>query len=145
VASGIAVTSIRAVRRPTTDGTASESSWTVFASFTGLGLLATLPGVVGPFGRWVTPTLLEWALLLGVGSLSIVAQLLMTRALEHVTGATMGIIHQLTVVFTLVCGVLVFGERLGGWALFGSLLTLSGVAWTVVAGTVTARIPQSGA
>jgi len=131
--SGVAVTSIRAVRRPAVDGSENESSWTVFASFTALGLLATIPGVAGPFGRWVTPHGIEWPLLFAVGSVSVVAQLLMTDALEHVTGATMGIIQQITVVFALVCGVLLLGERPTLPALIGSVLTIAGVAWTVLA------------
>ena len=130
-ASGVAVTSIRAVRRPSADGD-SESSWTVFASFTGFGLLTTLPAVFGPLGHWVTPTPREWGLVAGVGVLSVVAQLMMTQALEHVTGATMGIVHQLIVVVAMACGVLFLGERLTGWSLVGSILTVSGVAWTVL-------------
>ena len=128
--SGMAITSIRAVRRRGTDG--AESSWTVFASFTAFGLLVTLPGVFGPLGRWVTPAPFDWGVLFAVGVLSVGAQLLMTRALEHVPGATMGIIHQLAVVVALLCGVLFLGERLNGWSLVGTLLTFSGVAWTVL-------------
>jgi drug/metabolite transporter (DMT)-like permease len=131
-ASGVAITSIRAVRRRSADGAGTESSWTVFASFTGFGLLTTLPAVFGPLGRWVTPTPYDWGVLAGVGVISVVAQLLMTQALEHVTGATMGIIHQLTVVVALMCGVLFLGERLTGWSLVGTFLTVSGVAWTVL-------------
>src|SRR6185436_3177561 len=125
--SGLAITSIRAVRRRGTQG--AESSWTVFASFTGFGLLVTLPGVFGPLGHWVTPAPFDWAVLFAVGVLSVGAQLLMTRALEHVTGATMGIIHQLAVVVALLGGVLFLGEHLWGWPLVGTVLTVSGVAW----------------
>jgi drug/metabolite transporter (DMT)-like permease len=131
MASAVAITSIRAVRRRSADGV-GESAWTVFASFTGFGLLVTLPGVFGPLGRWVTPAPLEWGVLACVAVLSVVAQLMMTQALEHVTGATMGIIHQLTVVVALLCGVMFLGERLDGWSLVGTVLTVSGVAWTVL-------------
>jgi drug/metabolite transporter (DMT)-like permease len=92
----------------------------------------TLPGVFGPVGQWVTPTPFDWGVLVGVGVLSVVAQLLMTQALEHVTGSTMGIIHQLAVVVALACGVLFMDERLTTWSLIGAVLTLSGVAWTVL-------------
>jgi drug/metabolite transporter (DMT)-like permease len=139
ICSGIAVTSIRAVRRAGTAG--SESSWTVFASFTVFGLLTTLPGVVGPLGRWVTPSPWEWAVLASVGLMSVGAQLLMTQSLEHVTGATVGIVQQLAVVITLVCGILFMGERLTAWSLVGSVLTMSGVAWTVVASSRVAPPP----
>lgn len=127
VASGVAVTSIRAVRRGGT-----ESAWTVFASFTVLGAVATLPGVTGPLGRWVAPTAAEWLLLLAVGGFSIVAQLLMTGALEHVTAVASGIIHQLVVVITMTAGLLLFGETLSAWSLVGSALTMAGVVWTVL-------------
>jgi drug/metabolite transporter (DMT)-like permease len=133
--SGVAVTSIRAVRRPGADGTPAESSWTVFASFTALGLVAALPGVLGPLGTWVDPTPSEWGILLTVGLLSVGAQLTMTSVLEHVTAPTMGIVHQGTVVVTLICGVLFLGERLTAWSLAGSALTLGGVAWTMLVTT----------
>jgi drug/metabolite transporter (DMT)-like permease len=139
--SGMAVTSIRAVRRRGVDG--AESAWTVFASFTGLGLLVTLPGVFGPLGRWVTPSPMDWVVLLALGALSVAAQLLMTHALEHITGATMGIIHQLAVVVALMCGVLFLGERLAGWALVGTVLTVSGVAWTVLTASRPAPPPEA--
>jgi drug/metabolite transporter (DMT)-like permease len=140
MASGVAITSIRAVRRRSADGV-GESSWTVFASFTGFGLLVTLPGVFGPLGRWVTPSAFEWGVVAGVAVLSVVAQLMMTQALAHATGATMGIIHQLTVVVAMLCGVLFLGERLAGWALAGTVLTVSGVAWTVLTASRPAPSP----
>ncbi len=135
VCSGLAVTSIRAVRRRAADGLSAENSWTVFGSFTTLGIVATLPGVVGPFGHWVAPTGTEWALLLIVAATSIVAQMLMTDALEHVTAANMGIIHQLTVVIAMVCGVLIFGEHITAASLAGSVITVAGVVWTTLAPT----------
>jgi drug/metabolite transporter (DMT)-like permease len=141
-ASGIAITSIRAVRRQSESG-GSESSWTVFASFTAFGFLTTLPGVFGPLGRWVTPSPAEWGIVGAVGLIGVMGQLLMTRALAHITGATMGIINQLTVVVAMVCGVLFLGERLTVWSLAGSLLTVSGVAWTVL--TTSRPVPAPAA
>jgi drug/metabolite transporter (DMT)-like permease len=142
MASAVAITSIRAVRRRSADGV-GESAWTVFASFTGFGLLVTLPGVVGPLGHWVMPAPFEWGVLAAVAVLSVVAQLMMTQALEHVTGATMGIIHQLTVVVAMLCGVLFLGERLDGWSLVGTVLTISGVAWTVLMASRPVPPPQA--
>jgi drug/metabolite transporter (DMT)-like permease len=132
VLSGIAVTSIRAVRRRGVHQTI-ESSWTVFASFTLLGALATLPGVLPPWGRWVDPTAADWGWLIAVGVFSVGAQLIMTQALEHVTAATSGIIHQLTVVMTLMAGVWLFREPLSSASIIGSVLTMAGVAWTILA------------
>jgi drug/metabolite transporter (DMT)-like permease len=131
VAAGMAVTSIRAARRLGDDGTAAESHWSVFASFTLLGVLATLPPVVPPFGKWVVPSAREWLLLLSVGVTGVWAQLIMTRALQHVTATAMGIILQVTVVLTVLGGILFFGETLTLRSAIGSAITMAGVLWVV--------------
>jgi len=131
--SSIAVTSIRAVRR--TDHGEVEGSWTVFASFTFIGMLATLPGIVGPLGTWHTPGLVGWVLLLSTVGVSIVAQLLMTASLKHLTAALSGILNQLAVVISLVGGILLFQEPFTLRRLLGSGLTLAGVAWAVLSKT----------
>ncbi len=131
--SAMAVTAIRAVRRQGPGGEAGEGHWTVFASFTTLGMLATLPGVVGPLGAWVPPSGGDWLLLLGTAGFSIAAQLIMTKALEHVTATASGIVHQLTVVLALAGGILFFGETLDLRAALGSALTIAGVVWVVLA------------
>jgi len=136
ISSGIAVTSIRAVRRPSASGLPSEGSWTVFASFTTLGFLATLPFVVG---RWVQPAPREWAIIFAVGAISIAGQLLMTHALEHITAPSSGIISQLTVVLALAGGLLFFDERLSTRAVVGSVLTMAGVVWIVLSASLGRR------
>jgi drug/metabolite transporter (DMT)-like permease len=134
--SGVAVTSIRAARRHVPGGPPPETALSVFFSFTALGLIVTLPAVLPPFGRWVTPPSLGvWALLLGVGISSVLAQLLMTEALVHLRVATAGIITQLTAVFTISAGAVFLGDRLSPTFLTGALLTLAGVAMVVVVGS----------
>jgi drug/metabolite transporter (DMT)-like permease len=132
VASGVAVTSVRAARRRLADGPPAESAWTVFFSFTTFGLLVTLPSSLPPLGHWVAPTHGEWALLLGVGATSVAAQVLMTEALQHLGGASAGIISQLTVVLTIGAGAAFLGERLSAGFLAGAALTLAGVALVVL-------------
>jgi drug/metabolite transporter (DMT)-like permease len=129
ITTGIAITSIRAVRRPRADGQAIEGSWTVFFSFTALGLGSTLPWVLG---RWVAPTPREWLILLAAALTSIAAQLAMTRALAHVTAVGSGVVLQLTPVLTLLGGVVLFGEVLSWRALVGAFLTMAGVVWMVL-------------
>jgi drug/metabolite transporter (DMT)-like permease len=97
--------------------------------------------VLGPLGHWVSPSRADWALLLLVAGLSVGAQLTMTEALEHLTGATMGIIQQLAVVVALAGGI-VLGERLTPWSLLGSVLTLAGVAWIVLVSLCRAPVPD---
>ncbi len=133
VLSGMAITSIRATRRHEPDGRPSENSWTVFASFTILGSLTTLPTVIPPLGAWVAPTAQEWVLLALCSLLSVAAQLLMTSALGRLTAVGLGIINQNTVVLTLVGGWLFFHESISLCGAIGGLLTIAGVLWSVVA------------
>ena len=104
----MAITAIRATRRQTADGAPNESSWTVFASFTVLGLLTTLPTALPPLGAWAPPTPREWLLLVVCGFLGVAAQLLMTSAFGMLTAVGMGIVQQTTVVLTMVGGLLFF-------------------------------------
>jgi len=131
VFAGIAVTAIRAARRAGDDGTPAESYWSVFASFTLLGAVATMPPALPPFGHWVAPSAQEWLLLLFVGVTGVWAQLIMTRALKHVTATAMGIIHQVTVVLTVLGGLIFFGEMLTLRSAIGSAITVVGVLWVV--------------
>ena len=132
VLSGMAITSIRATRRQTGDGSPSENTWTVFASFTLLGFLATLPTVVPPVGSWVSPTSRQWLLLIVCGLLSVGAQLLMTSALGKLTAVGLGIVQQITVVRTMAGGLLFFGEAIGVRGAAGSIITVAGVLWSML-------------
>ena len=132
VLSGMAVTSIRATRMEGTDGTPSESSWTVFASFTTVGLFATLPTVLPPFGAWLAPTAHDWALLAVCGLLSVGAQILMTSALGRLTAVGIGIIQQAAVVLAMAGGIAFFGEKVSWRGALGSVITMAGVVWSVL-------------
>jgi drug/metabolite transporter (DMT)-like permease len=138
----VAVTSVRAARRHTLDGPPAETAWSVFSSFTGLGLLVTLPFVVPPLGTWVAPTAPEWLLLLGVGTCSVAAQVIMSEALQHLGGASAGIISQLTAMLTIAAGAVFLGEPLTARFGFGAALALGGVALAVV--TASAGRSSSG-
>ncbi len=123
VLSGAAVTAIRAARR-------TEGSWAVYASFSLCGLVATAPFALP---RFDAPTLREWLLLAAVGGASVVAQLLMTWAYRWVTNLEAGVISQLTVVISMLLGVVFLDDRLTPVQVLGGALTLGGVigvAWT---------------
>jgi drug/metabolite transporter (DMT)-like permease len=119
VLSGAAIATIREVRR--TDG-----SWEIFAAFCFVGGLIT---AVPAARRWIAPTSEEWAMLVGVGALSVIAQLLMTWALRYVRATVQGIIGQLTPVAALALGWLFYGDRIPPLALVGATITLAGVSW----------------
>lgn len=121
ILSGAAVAAIRAARR-------TEGSWAVYGSLTLFGLLATAPfGIAG----FRAPGAREWLLLAVVGTTSVVAQLLMTYAYRWVTNLQAGVLAQLTVVFSMLFGVLVLGDRLRPLQIAGSVLTLAGVVGVV--------------
>lgn len=132
IASGVAVTSIRAARRERSDGTPSETAWSVFFSFSLGGALISVPMVLPPFGHWVAPTAAEWALLLTVGLVSTGAQVIMSTSLRHLTGAQGGIIAQLTVPITVVLGISLLGESLSVGFLVGAALTIGGVLMAIL-------------
>ena len=121
VLSGAAVTAIRAARR-------TEGSWAVYGSFSLCGLLATAPFALSGFKA---PTPREWLLLAIVGGASVVAQLLMTWAYRWVTNLQAGVISQLTVVVSMILGVMFLGDRLTALQMFGGALALAGVVGVV--------------
>lgn len=121
VLSGAAVAAIRAARR-------TESSWSIYGSFTLFGLLATAPfGLV----HWRSPSAEAWIWLAAVGASSVAAQLLMTYAYRWVTNVQAGAMAQLTVLFAFALGAGLLGEPFGPDQAIGSLLTLAGVVGVV--------------
>jgi drug/metabolite transporter (DMT)-like permease len=132
ISSGVAVTSVRAARRDLPDGLPSETAWSVFFSFTTLGALLAIPSVTPPLGHWVGPTGREWFWLAVMGGAGVAAQVVMTDSLRHLKGATAGIISQLTVLFAVAGGAIVFGDRVNLSFLAGAAMTLAGVAITVL-------------
>lgn len=122
ILSGAAVTAIRVARR-------TESSWSIYASFTLFGWLATVPFAIA---QWKHPTLTEWGLLLAVGITSIGAQLLMTSALRWVDAVTAGAISQLAVIISMFLGALWLSELPTVMGMAGSLLTIGGVIMVII-------------
>jgi drug/metabolite transporter (DMT)-like permease len=122
VLSGAALAAVRAARR-------TEGSWAIYASFSLCGLLATAPFALP---GWVAPTAREWLLLGAVGATSVIAQLLMTYAYRWVTNVQAGVLSQLTVVTSMLLGVVFLGDRLTPVQVLGTALALGGVigvAW----------------
>jgi drug/metabolite transporter (DMT)-like permease len=129
--SGAAVTAIRVARR-------TESSWSIFASFSLFGFMAC-----APFGmaHWKNPTGEEWSLLVAVGVISIGAQLLMTSALRWVETVTAGVISQFAVVVSMILGAVWLNEIPNAWSLFGSALTMCGVISVMI--VTSTRVPST--
>ncbi|HEV8629737.1 MAG TPA: DMT family transporter [Thermoanaerobaculia bacterium] len=119
--SGAAVTAIRMARR-------TEGSWAIYTSFNALGLLATAPFALA---AWRHPGVVGWLALVGVGALSMVAQLLMTYAFRWIDNLRAGVVQQLAVFVAMTMGALFLGEPVTAQSLLGSLLTVAGVVAVV--------------
>lgn len=131
ILSGAAVTAIRVARR-------TESSWSIYASFTIFGWLVAAPLA---FARWQNPTPQQWVYLVAVGLSSIGAQLLMTSALRWVDAVSAGAISQLAVIVSMLLGAVWLGEGLTTQGMLGSALTIGGVLAVML---VTSRPRPSG-
>jgi drug/metabolite transporter (DMT)-like permease len=79
--------------------------------------------LVLPVWKWPTP--LEWLALVGVGVATQVAQLFMTRGLQHEKAARATAVSYLQIVFAVGWGVLVLGERPDGLTLTGAALIIA--------------------
>lgn len=121
VLSGAAVTAIRFARR-------TEGSWSIFASLSLFGLLATAPFAIP---AWKNPTPREWMILLAMGILSIGAQLLMTHAYRWVETLVAGVISQFGVVVSMILGALFLAERITLATALGTGLTIGGVVLVI--------------
>ncbi len=117
VASGVAITAMRAARR-------TENSWAVYGSFCLLGLITTSP--LGLY-TWKMPRGSELWSLAATSLLAIGAQLALTFTLRWVDAMTVGVISQVAVLVAMVLGTLFLGERITAMSASGALLTIAGV------------------
>jgi drug/metabolite transporter (DMT)-like permease len=95
--------------------------------------LMTIP-ISLPFAAsaWVRPTLLEWCILLAIGVTTQIAQTSMTRGLQLERTARATTVGYLQIVFAVIWGALLLGERPTGWTLLGALVIIGatlGIAW----------------
>ncbi len=118
IASGAAVTAIRAARR-------SENSWSVYGSFCLLGMFVSMPLGIA---QWKTPHGNEWISLAATAALAMGAQLLMTFSLRWVDAMTVGVISQLAVLVSMALGLFLLGDHISLQAAIGSALCIGGVA-----------------
>jgi drug/metabolite transporter (DMT)-like permease len=118
IASGVAVTAMRAARR-------GENSWSVYASFCLLGMLVNMPLAIA---QWKMPRGTEWIAIAATSIFAMGAQLLMTFSLRWVDAMTVGVISQLAVLVSMALGALFLDERITLLAAIGAALTISGVA-----------------
>ena len=88
--------------------------------------LVTVPATLPFAGGFRWPSGWEWALLLGVGVSTQIAQIFLTRGLTlEPAGRAMAVGYS-QIVFVTLWGMLFFDEFLGPWGLVGSFLVIAG-------------------
>lgn len=79
---------------------------------------------------WVTPTPIEWALMLAIGCVTHASQIFLTRGIHLVPAGRATSVGYLQVVFAFLIGVTVFDEALNAWNICGALAIFSGTLIT---------------
>lgn len=75
----------------------------------------------------VMPQGWQWAILIGIGILTQMAQYLMTKAIQIETLSRISIIRYSGIIYALLYGYLLFGERFDLYSYGGMLLALTGI------------------
>jgi drug/metabolite transporter (DMT)-like permease len=122
VCSGAAYATIRKLSR--------EKSQVVVFYLPLLQVPMALPFVVT---RWRMPNPTEWALMIGAGVATQLAQTYMTRGLQIERTARATTAGYLQIIFAAVWAVLIFGERFTWWTVSGALVIVGGASLLVLA------------
>ena len=121
--SGIAVTTIRKLHD-------TDNSWSIYFSQCLGGLV--LFGVPALMGTWDISGA-QWLFISGVGVSATVGQLLMTQGFRYVPVRIGSLFGMLDPVFAYAAGVIIFGEGISVYAVFGGVLVI-GACCMVLAG-----------
>lgn len=97
-------------------GESGESSVAIVFWFT---VGATVLAGIATIPVWVWPTPLEWALLIGIGLVSALAQVLMTEAYRRGETSLLAPFEYAAIIWTTTLGALVWAELPGGWDFAG--------------------------
>ncbi|MEN3324052.1 DMT family transporter [Mariniflexile soesokkakense] len=94
-------------------------------------ITAMILGGVLSIGNWVTPSGIEWPLLLSLGVFGYFGQIYMTKAFQTASTNIIAPLKYIEVVFTVLLGITLFGEIYTFWSLFGMVLIISGLVLNV--------------
>ena len=108
--------------------------------------VVTVPLVL-PFAiaEWVTPTTVEWLVMLGIGITTQIAQVYMTRGLQLEPTGRATAVGYLQIVFAAVWGALLLGERPDGWSALGAMIIVGGTLLVSLRRRPAAGIPVTAA
>jgi drug/metabolite transporter (DMT)-like permease len=106
---------------------AGESDSASVCSFY-VGIFCTcLLSITVPF-FWVSPTSLQWLLLVGSGCMGLGAHFLLAKSYSYASSAVLAPLGYLQIIFAAIFGVFIFGYIPGPWSLIGmGLIVVSGL------------------
>lgn len=94
-------------------------------------ITAMILGGVLSIGNWVTPTGMEWPLLLSLGVFGYFGQIYMTKAFQIGATNIIAPLKYIEVVFSMLLGIAFFGEIYTLWSVLGILLIITGLILNV--------------
>lgn len=95
-------------------------------------IIATLIGGVLSINNWINPIGIEWILLLSLGVYGYFGQLYMTKAFQIAKANQVAPFKYIEVIFTLLLGVLWFGDIYTIWSVIGIILIISALILNVL-------------
>ena len=124
ICSGMAYNLVRRLRE-------REEPIVVVLHFQFVGIAA---GLIFSFFNWRTPLPWEWFCLLMCGVLTQVGQVCLTKSLQAERVATVAVLNYIGLVYALIFGLTIFGERYPAQTVLGILLVVAGVLLAVLYG-----------
>ncbi|WP_394366305.1 DMT family transporter [Winogradskyella undariae] len=95
-------------------------------------VISTVIGGFLTINSWVTPVGIEWLILMSLGVFGYFAQLYMTKAMQVGETNQVAPLKYLEVIFTMIIGLVWFGETYTMWSLLGILLIVFGLTLNVI-------------
>lgn len=124
ISSGMAYNLVRRLRE-------REEAIVVVLHFQLIGIVA---GLLYICSEWQTPVPWEWFCLLMCGVLTQIGQICLTRSLQAERVAQVAVLNYTGLIYALIFGLTIFGERYSAHTIFGILLVVAGVLLAVLYG-----------
>ena len=93
----------------------------------GVGLAVAVPGIL----FWVWPNPYEWALLIGMGIISYIAQMLNINAYKYGEASVMASLDYVRLIYAVFFGWLLFETLPDFWTWFGAMIIIGASIYTI--------------
>ncbi len=94
-------------------------------------IITTVIGGILAIPNWITPTGIEWLFLLSLGIYGYFGQIFMTKAFQTASTNLVAPLKYVEVIYTVLLGIMIFGEIYTFWSLFGIILIICGLVLNV--------------